>query len=735
MNSINKALSYIPFSKSVFQDNKTQSINDRFEIFGSPSISKDKKIDRLSVKSKYDNYSDGGKFSNMYYHQLMTNLYNDDKTKRLKLYRTMASYHGVEQALKEIANEFFVKDDRGEIVKGKLHNDYNEEIRNIIEKEFQKFIKIYKLKEKGPQLVIDYVVEGELFWENIVSGKNPEKGIIGAIRIMPERIDPLYYDTESELIDSFVLKKKTLDEYPLQTAKFTTHSNPTEGVNQMLFLNDKQVTYVCNDKWEPNGKKYRVPPISAAHGPYTQLTLVEDATVIYMITRAPEKLFFQISTGNMPPTKADSFVNRLMGQFSSKKTVNDGKIQNTYDPISMTDNLWMAKSKDMDPSTVTTIGGGSQTMGNMEVLNYFVQKLYKALSVPLSRLNSDSAFSDGEAITREELKFAQEIMRMQTRWAESLKDAFITHLKLKGRKLFDVAEKLRIKDIELSRKSNQQSQRVTIESLKKDKFSYLTWDSVDCILEQVDSRLNDYKNSMFKHIEVLIEKRNDFTEKLAKIKTELIIENNDSNYELLVDKKKMLEDDITDIDLVIEDYQNEYQNLVDDNLSWWDQYKLQDEDLEVRFNEPSNFFALREQQKFNMKVENYNQLAADDAWSKLYLQKWLMGLTDQEILQNYAMSKISAAQKWEIDQISQNGPDWRSQLSQEKAADAIGEMGMGGNMDMGGGGETLPDFGGQLENDAGSETDLPEAGGETGEESLTMKSPLDSEIGNDEDTK
>jgi hypothetical protein len=719
-SALDKTLAALPIARSLIGDSDTQRINNKFDIFSGPGLSNEKKINRLSVASEYDHQMEftvnGGRIPNVYYHQLMYNSNSEDKNRRMKTYRTMAAYPEVRQALKEIANEFFVRDDQGQIIKGKLRDAYNEQVRTLIEKEFQSFLQMFRLKEKGNQMALDFVTEGELFWENIVSALKPEKGILGVTRIGSDRIDPLYYDIDNELIDSFILRTKIQDDYPFQAGKYAYSNNNRSHAQQILFLNEQQVTYIYNNEWEASGRKFRVPPIAVAHGPYTQLSLIEDATVIYMLVRAPERLVFNIATGNMPAQKTEQYIKRMMAQFWSKKTISKtGQIENVYDPQSMMENYWFPKASGQEGSTVTSVGGGAQTMGNLEVLNYFVQKLYKSLQVPLSRLNSDTAFSDGEAITREELKFAQEIIKMQTRWAEAFKRTFIIHLKLKGRKVMENARKLGVQKIDVPSKDKNRKNvfnSMGVNQIYADNFTHVGWDNYDILVQEVNKALAEKKKVVAKSIEVLREKQEEFRSDILALTNQIILETDETLQKLIVEKRTLLAEEIEAIKLVVEDYQNEIKELEEDNTSWWDQYELKEEDFEVTFNPPSNFFALREIQMVSQKVDMYNSLAADDMMSKTFLMKKFLGWSDSEILQNRSMAENDAGFRFVLAQCEANGIDWNSKLreqAQGMESDLGGGLGGSGGGSLpapgGGGDSSLPDFGEPVES--------PEGGGNT----------------------
>jgi hypothetical protein len=121
-----------------------------------------------------------------------------------------------------------------------------------------------------------------------------------------------------------------------------------------------------------------------------------------------------------------------MQQYWSRKTFDtsqDATVQK-FNPQSMLDSFWFAKRTGQDGTEVTQLAGG-QNLGELTDLMYFLKKLYRSLKVPASRLNPEDTYKDGAEILREELKFSKFIIRQQQRFAEGLKNGFITNLKLK----------------------------------------------------------------------------------------------------------------------------------------------------------------------------------------------------------------------------------------------------------------------------------------------------------------
>jgi len=730
MNSIDRYIGELPFVKSLFGDNDIQQLNNKYNIFNGPSVTKEKQIQRLSVTNQFDTQmeytTNGGRIPNLFYHQLMSGISSENKKRRILDFRSMGQYPKVESAIREICNEMFERDDKGEIFKCRLRGNYNDEVRSLIEKEFQKFLHVYRFEDRGWQYMRDWLIEGELFFENIVSSKQTELGIIGVTRIASERIDPLYYDMDNELIDCFIMRAKEHDDYPYQWGKFTAQSSVGAGrQHQPIFLNDKQLTYIYNDEWETTGKKFRIPILSHAQGPYRQLSLIEDATVIYMLVRAPERLVFNIDTGNLPAPQAERYLKRMMASFWTKKTVGqDGRVENVYDPQGMVENYWFPKSKDGTGSTVSSIGGGKQSADNLDTLNYFVQCLYNALHVPLGRLNSDTAFSDGENISREELRFAEFIITMQKLWASAIKKSFIVHLKLRGKHLLDQAKKYKVNDIKVPNKDNPNAKEsIKVSSVYKDNFNNKCWDYYDILTEAINDKMKSLRESLLEEQEKLGERLDIIEEELKGLGTQLLTESDELLTKTINESSIRLTEEKEQVAKTLEFIDGKIKEIDDEGVSWWEQYDVQEEDLDVKMNEPTQFFQIREQQIFQQRLDNYTTIASQEFISATYAQKMWFGMSDEEILANRSLMQRDAAFRWELAQIEANGPDFREKALQEmeNTMDGGGDLGGplgGGGLPSGGGGDTsLPDFGSPPEGDKGE----GESGGKDGGELPAQK--------------
>jgi len=428
---ITNLVSRLPYAYGILDNAKEK--NPKFEIFHDVPARREDRVQKLSLLQKQDDMYMGGYIIDKTYHQYMYADLDADKIRRIQDYRRMAAYAELSDAIDEICDECITKNKQGDIVEFLLKGKYDNNIRESVKSEWQTFINIFNLPDTGWAQFRRFLIEGELFYENLVHSNHKDAGIVGIVPIPTELINPIYDTVQNQIIKGYLLRKPKLN------PKRTSMAKETED---LILLDKNQVTYINSGIWNEDAT-IRLPYIENARRAYKQLSLIEDSIVIYRLVRAPERLAFYIDVGNASPPKAEAMLKRAMQAYSSKRSFTNGKVSNIYDPQSMLDNYWFARRTGNDGTKVETIPTG-QNLGQLEDLMYFQKKLYKSLKVPQSRLDPADPFKDGAETTREELRFARFIMRVQRQFATGIKNTFITHLKLRG--LWD---KLKIKEHEL----------------------------------------------------------------------------------------------------------------------------------------------------------------------------------------------------------------------------------------------------------------------------------------------
>jgi hypothetical protein len=169
--------------------------------------------------------------------------------------------------------------------------------------------------------------------------------------------------------------------------------------------------------------------------PLNQLRMLEDATVIYRLARAPERRIFYIDVGNLPKAKAEQYLRDMMVKHKNKLVydANTGAVNDSRKHLTMLEDYWLPRREGSSGTEITTLPGG-QNLGEMDDVQYFRRKMYESLNVPVSRLESDGQFNLGRSseITRDELKFSKFVGRLRNRFAELFTILLEKQLLLKG---------------------------------------------------------------------------------------------------------------------------------------------------------------------------------------------------------------------------------------------------------------------------------------------------------------
>ena len=411
----------LPYSSQDGDD----ALNDKYKYFAKNGTQRAEALAKTSVSSSnpYNNIPIGDFGKDSSFADVMYASLDTDKGGRLRDYRIMSAYSEVADALDEICDEFINVDENGRVATLIYENiDLTVDEKKDLDEEFSKFIDFFELKHKGWQYFRQLLVEGEVFFEMILHDEYIKEGVLGLINIPSEIVDPVYNNIQNMLVKGFIYKKPIFS---------PTQPNKVEKT-EMIPMEQNQLVYVSSGVYN-DSKDFVIPFIENARRPYRQLSLIEDAIVIYRLVRAPERLVFNVDVGNMAPPKAEAYLRKLIQNYWARKTFDSDQdnVVNKFNPQSMLDAFWFAKRQGSEGTSVTQLPGGAN-LGELADLMYFIKKLYRALKVPSTRIDPEDRTVDGTTILREELKFAKFVIRQQQKFASAIKKGFTTHLKLRG---------------------------------------------------------------------------------------------------------------------------------------------------------------------------------------------------------------------------------------------------------------------------------------------------------------
>ena len=347
-------------------------------------------------------------------------------------YREMAMQPEIESAVDDIVNEAIVDED-GVIVKLKLDNlKVSPKIKKAIEEEFGNILTLLNFKQLGQDIFRRFYIDGRMYYNIILSKENPSIGIQELRYTDPRKITKIreikkIKDKESgfDIIAGYV-------EYYIYSDTISTKSNLT---NSGLRIAPDSMICVTSGLLDAK-RSIILSHLHKAIKPLNQLRMIEDASVIYKVSRAPERRIFYIDVGNLPKMKAEQYLKDIMTKYKNKVVYDatTGEIRDDRRFLSMMDDFWLPRRSDNKSTEITTLPS-SAAFDDMSMVEYFEKKLYRALNVPFSRLvQPDSAFDLGtnQVISRDEIKFDKSIQRLRNKFTDLFNQALKVQCQLKG---------------------------------------------------------------------------------------------------------------------------------------------------------------------------------------------------------------------------------------------------------------------------------------------------------------
>jgi hypothetical protein len=341
----------------------------------------------------------------------------------IRRYREISQYSDCDGAIEDIVNEAVVASEEKRPVEIILDNlKVSEGIKNKIRAEFDEIYKLLKFQERAHEIFRTWYIDGRLYYQILIDEKNVRDGIVELRYIDPRKIRKIKNVKKEKDPKSGVEIIKQIDEFYLYNDKGITEQS-TQGVRLAV---DSVIH--CPSGYVDQNTGMSMSYLHKAIKPVNQLKMIEDALVIYRISRAPERRIFYVDVGNLPKLKAEQYVNDIMNKFRNK-IVYDATTGETRDDrrhLSMMEDFWMPRREGGKGTEITTLPGG-QNLGQIEDIEYFQNKLYHALNVPISRLQAQQGFSIGRSqeISRDEVKFNKFIIRLRKKFSvlflESLK--------------------------------------------------------------------------------------------------------------------------------------------------------------------------------------------------------------------------------------------------------------------------------------------------------------------------
>lgn len=352
----------------------------------------------------------------------------------IKKYREISLVADIDIAVDEIVNEVIIYDEYKQPVVLDFEEEaakaYSQQTKDIIKEEFNSILNMLKFNENASDIIRTGYVDGRLAYHKVLSKDNPKLGVV-----------------ELRPIDSAKLKRIVEIKKEKDPA---TQVDIIKGQEEYFIYSDKGFT--GNDKL---GLKIAVDAIAycvmgiidkntnhvlsylhKAIRPMNQLRMMEDSEVIYRMVRAPQRRIFYIDTNGMTKTKGEQYIKDVMARYKNKQIYDaaTGTMKDNAKHLSILEDFWLPRANGGKGTEITTLEGGA-SLGSIENVDYFQQKLYKSLNIPISRLQAgQGTFNLGREneISRDEVKFAKFIDKLRRKLNTLFLDILGTNVVLKG---------------------------------------------------------------------------------------------------------------------------------------------------------------------------------------------------------------------------------------------------------------------------------------------------------------
>lgn len=311
----------------------------------------------------------------------------------IRIWRAMAENPYIDFAIDDIINEMisYNVEDKYPIDLDLNNSKFSKNIRNKIHEEWIYIMKLLRFHKKSYSLLRDWYIDGKQYFY-VEYDKN---GIKNITVLNPLRTKKIINKDESY---SYVYYDDQINNVTLEI--------PSESIVEV------------NSGLMDNRHNIWISYLNKAYIPLNQLNNIEDALLIYRIARAPERRVFYIDTGQLPRSKADTYMKEVIRQLRNKIEYDPttGKIKESANNMSLLDDIYLPRSAEGRGTEVSTLQGG-QNLGEINDLDYFKIKLFRALNVPFTRwseLNAPAGvLGRAQEITRDEVKYRKFIVRLR----------------------------------------------------------------------------------------------------------------------------------------------------------------------------------------------------------------------------------------------------------------------------------------------------------------------------------
>lgn len=356
----------------------------------------------------------------------------------IKKYRDIAFMADVDSAIDDIVNDSISNLDDERPVEINLDNvKLSDPIKKKIQQEFETILDLLEFNLRAQDYYRRWYIDGRIYFHKVIDTAKPKNGITDIRFIDPRKIKKVREIFKEKDEKSGVEFIKKIEEYFVYNERgivLDKAHTASPGSAATMKVTRDAICYVPSGLSDQD-KNIALSYLHKAIRPANQLRMMENAAVIYRISRAPERRVFYVDVGNLPKLKAEQYLKGIMDQYRNKLVYdgNTGEIRDDKKFMSMLEDFWLPRREGGRGTQIETLPGG-QSLGEIGDIDYFQKKLFQALNVPISRMQQQSGLNFGRAaeINRDEWKFTKFIAKLRRRFSLLFDDLLKTQLIIKG---------------------------------------------------------------------------------------------------------------------------------------------------------------------------------------------------------------------------------------------------------------------------------------------------------------
>lgn len=366
----------------------------------------------------------------------------------IRKFREMSLNVYCSRAIDQIVTECISTDDNtGSVVNVDLdQTEFDDNIKEKISKEFDNVQNLLNFKKKGESIFRDFYIDGRIFFVKNVDKNNLDKGISSVVKI--DSLDIKKVKEVNRVVDqetgAFIINKE--EEYFIYQPEERSGITATEAIvyspDSIAYANSGLYLY---KEEEVQGYKYSNTPISTSRfvisylypaiKPLNQLDKLEEAQIIYRVSRSAERRVHYVDISGLAPSKGETVLNNYSKALKNDLRYNPvtGEVINQSGTLNLQEDIIVPRRNGTNAAEVVSLPGATE-VDKINDIEFFLKKFYKSMKVPPSRLNDEAPSFLGRSseVNRDELNFSKFCNNLLGNFNEIWLDLLKTQLLLKN---------------------------------------------------------------------------------------------------------------------------------------------------------------------------------------------------------------------------------------------------------------------------------------------------------------